>query len=253
MRKVISGIAICAMAFSVSAKDVDAEQVVQDSLFDGIYAGLGIGGSFLKTTGGIPENGFNLTEELEADRFIGSVVVGAGKVINKVYGGFEILLDISKNKKGQIADIGADGNWKNVKSDVDMRGYIPQINLKAGYSFSPDTVIYGKIGCAWSKVSSSYDGSKETTNKAKGTNSKTKTSIVLGVGAEKIFSNRFSTSLEVDYNFGGRDKYHVDAKAEVRNPQTGELVDAAESEHEETLHWSKGWSIRALAKYNVKI
>ena len=99
MRKVISGIAICAMAFSVSAKVVDAEKVVQDSLFDGIYAGLGIGGSFLKTTGEISEEGFALDKDMEADRFVGSAVIGAGKVVNRVYGGFEVLFDIMKNKK----------------------------------------------------------------------------------------------------------------------------------------------------------
>ena len=59
---------------------------------------------------------------------------------------------------------------------------------------------------------------------------------MLGVGAEKAFSNRFSTSLEAEYNFGG-----VDRRA------------AGENTPERTLRWTKGWSVRALAKYNVKI
>ncbi len=253
MRKVISGIAICAMTFSVSAKDVDAEQVVQDSLFDGIYAGLGIGGSFLKTTGGIPENGFNLSEELEADRFTGSVVVGVGKVINKVYGGFEILLDISKNKKSsKFIDLyqANDSKSHDGSAYIDMKGYIPQINLKAGYSFSHDTIVYGKVGCSWSKLSSSFthpevaaggagESAYDKTPATSGTSSKTKASIILGVGAEKIFSNRFSTSLEVDYNFG----------ATAKGTETTDTNETTEK----TLHWTKGWSIRALAKYNVRI
>jgi len=243
MKKVILGIAICAMTFSVSAKDVDVEQVVQDSLFDGIYAGLGVGGSFLKTTGGIAENGFNLSEELEADRFSGSIVIGAGKVINKVYGGFEFLLDLSKNKKkDNVIDTYDDNASPSVShpgtASVDMKGVIPQLNVKAGYSFTHDTVIYGKIGCSWSKISSTYNhpavGTTPATPAASGTSSKTKASIVLGVGAEKAFSNRFSTSLEIDYNFGA-------------NAKTGS------SGTEKTLHWTKGWGVRALAKYNVKI
>ncbi len=220
MRKIISSIAVCAMVFSVSAKDVDAEQVVQDSLFDGIYAGLGIGGSFLKTTGGIPTQGFDLDSDMEADRFSGSVVIGTSKVINRIYGGFEVLLDVMKNKKHE---------WTDADRNMEMKGVIPQLNLRAGYSFTHDTVVFGKVGCAWSRVSARQpDGS---TTHVTADRSKTKASIVLGIGAEKAFNNRFSTSLEVDYNFGAS-----------ASPTTNDK-----------LRWTKGWNIRALAKYNVKI
>lgn len=253
MRKVISGIAICAMAFSVSAKDVDVEQVVQDSLFDGIYAGLGIGGSFLKTDGVLPlENVYeDISVDADADRFSGSVVVGAGKVINKVYGGFEVLFDIAKNKnKGWSVKIPASGSEgatpieeHNCDCQVGMKGFFPQVNLKAGYSFTHDTIVYGKLGCAWSKVSLDYNhaaGNATSDPASSGSSSKTKASIVLGVGAEKVFNNRFSTSLEVDYNFGG--SYKV-----TTGTEGGSIT------KERKLNMNKGWSVRALAKYNVKI
>ncbi len=250
MKKVILGIAICSMAFSVSAKDVDAEQVVQDGLFDGIYAGLGIGGSFLKTDGVLPVEDIckDMGVDAEADRFSGSVVIGGGKVINKVYGGFEVLFDIAKNKdKSWNVTIPQETNLKEHKCDyqVGMKGIFPQVNLKAGYSFTHDTVVYGKLGCAWSKVSLDYnhaDGNATSDPASSDSSSKTKASIVLGVGAEKIFSNKFSTSLEVDYNFGG--SYKV-----TKVTGTGEAAVTKEKK----LNMSKGWSIRALAKYNVKI
>ena len=248
MKKVILGIAICAMAFSVSAKDVDAEKVVQDSLFDGIYAGLGIGGSFFKTTGGIPEIGFDLDKDMEADRFMGSAVIGTGKVINNVYGGFELLFDVMKNKKHDWTP----SDTPAASRSIEMKGFIPQFNVKAGYSFTHDTVIYGKIGCAWSKVNATQPiVGKDKANTTKN-RSKTKASIILGVGAEKIFSNRFSTSLEVDYNFGGSHDYHVDAVEEVKG-EGGNITTPASDAVDKNLRWSKGWSIRALAKYNVKI
>ncbi len=250
MKRVVSGIAICAMAFSVGAKDVDAGQVVQDSLFNGIYAGLGVGGSFLKADGSVEEDGFRLSSDMEADRFMGSAVVGAGKVINKVYGGFEVLLDIMKNKKKQMKDsfVYSDKTSGVGTADVDMKGYIPQINLKAGYSFSHDTLVYGKVGCSWSKISSTYvHKEKEEDPAVSSTSSKTRASIVLGVGAEKVFSNRFSTSLEVDYNFGGRATSSNTSTTGEGDKQETTVTDTG------TLHWSKGWNIRALAKYNVKI
>jgi len=198
MKKVMLSAAVCAMAFSANAdvaQDVEAIEVAQTSAFNSIYAGLGIGGSFLKC------------EDYKANRFMGSFVLGGGKVFkNNVYAGAEVLCDAMKTKK-----------WKNGDNSFQTNGFIPQIDAKVGYVFKNDALVYGKLGCAWSKVAE-Y-------NKGKKTYSKSKASVVLGLGAEKAFCKKFSAAFEGDYNFGWKD---------------------------DGVRFNKGWTVRALVKYNVK-
>ena len=199
MKKVMLGAAVCAMAFSANAEEVVVEEsAVCTSAFNSIYGGLGIGGSFLKFADG----------DLKANRFMGSFVVGGGKVFNNnVYVGGEFLADFMKNKK-----------WEDNGSNAQSKGFMPQIDAKIGYAFKNDSLIYGKLGCAWSKISG-YDKSEDKSD------SKTKAAFVLGLGAEKAFCKKFSVALEGDYNCGW--KWN-----DVRN--------------------NKGWAVRALVKYNVK-
>lgn len=199
MKKLALSAAVCAMAFSANA-DVAEEVVVetaQGSIFSGIYGGLGIGGSFLKC------------DDLKANRFIGSFVLGGGKVLNNgMYIGAEVLSDFTKTKK-----------WDRGGGDnVQTNGFIPQIDAKIGYAFRNNSLVYAKFGCAWSKISS-YNKSEDKTH------SKTKASFVTGLGAEKAFCKKFSTALEGDYNFGWK---------------------------EDGKRFNKGWTVRALVKYNVK-
>ena len=206
MKKIVLGVLICSTVLSARAdvaEEITTNENAQSNIFDSLYAGLGIGGSFLKTT-------YSNLPDMEANRFMGSLVIGGGKVVNKIYGGAEVLFDITKNQK----HVGA-GEAYNVRMD----GFTPHIGIKAGYVPGQSVLAYLKLGCAWPKVS------KYTRNDDK-TDSKSKASFVLGIGGEKIFFNRFSTALEVDYNFGFK-------KDEVR--------------------CNKGWNIRALAKYNIKL
>ena len=201
MKKVMLSAAVCAMAFSANAdvaSEVEVIEAAQTSAFSSIYGGLGIGGSFLKFADG----------DLKANRFMGSFVLGGGKVFNNnVYVGGEFLADFMKNKK-----------WEDNKGNAESKGFMPQIDLKVGYAFKNNSLVYGKLGCAWSKVSL-YDKSEDESE------SKTKASFVLGLGAEKAFCKKFSAAVEGDYNFGW--KWN-----DVRN--------------------NKGWTVRALVKYNVK-
>lgn len=207
MKKIILGVLICSTVLSAKAdvaEEITTNEDAQSSIFDSLYAGLGVGGSFLKTTGS------NLPD-MEANRFMGSLVIGGGKVVNKIYGGIEVLFDITKDKKQKKTE---EGNC-----NIQMDGFTPHIGIKAGYVPGQSVLAYLKLGCAWPKVS------KYTRNDDK-TDSKSKASFVLGVGGEKIFCNRFSTALEVDYNFGFK---------------------------KDELRCNKGWNIRALAKYNIKL
>lgn len=212
MRKVMLGTSVCAMMFSANA-----EVVSHSNSLDGIYAGVGGGGSFLKASNmnvGYRNLGKKepIFKDFKVDRFMGSFVIGGGKVFNKrIYGGVEVLLDVMENKKRAVG-----------KGRVKMKGIIPQIDVKAGYATDQDATAYVKLGCAWSKASA--DDLEEPIE------SDTKSSLVLGVGGEKAFHKRLSTALEVDYNLGGR-YGNVSEKTRI----------------------NKGWHLRALVKYNVKV
>ena len=201
MKKVVLVASVCAMAFSANAENVSS------GVFSSIYGGLGIGGSFLKSS-------LDGLETMKANRFMGSLAVGGGKVFkNNAYAGCEFLMDFMKNRKKSYGN----GNFQ-------MKGFIPQVDVKLGYAFRNDILGYGKFGCAWSKA---------TYNDGRHDHSKNKTSFALGVGAEKAFCNKFSTAVEADYNFGF--KWKDKATTGV-----------------EKIKANKGWTVRALAKCNVK-
>ena len=247
MKKVMLSAAVCALAFSANA-DVASEVVVADAIqasaFNSIYAGLGIGGSFFKGDDVVYATDDNPTDATDwgylnpkANRFIGSFVLGGGKVFNnKIYVGAEFLMDFTKNKKFSVEHSATspvyvnDGTNNYVLADIygKIGGFIPQINAKLGYAFNKCTLAYVKLGCAWTKVTvDSYDVSTPATPKEvpSASFSKTKAAFVLGVGAEKAFCKKFSAAVEGDYNFGW--KYSG-------------------------LKFNKGWTVRALVKYNVK-
>ncbi len=257
MKKVMLSAAVCAMAFSANADVADEvviAEAIQASAFDSIYAGLGIGGSFLKgddipyekATGTLGDAKWEGRLGTKANRFIGSFVLGGGKVFNnKIYAGAEFLMDFTKNKKFDVTNTTAAPVYVVKTRDDDGKptalvegkiagkigGFIPQINAKVGYAFNKCTLAYLKLGCAWTKVTVDvYEGNgaspvvydKEISNES---SSKTKAAFVLGLGAEKAFCKKFSAAVEGDYNFGW--KYRG-------------------------LKFNKGWTIRALVKYNVK-
>ncbi|MBO4405706.1 MAG: hypothetical protein J5821_03160, partial [Alphaproteobacteria bacterium] len=125
MKKVMLGAAVCAMAFSANAEEVVVEEAaVRTSAFSSIYGGLGIGGSFLKSDAAdyFDKDG-NHHDKAKANRFMGSFVLGGGKVFrNNVYVGGEFLADFMKNKKFEAYD-----KDKNHTHDRDIKGFIPQI------------------------------------------------------------------------------------------------------------------------------
>ncbi|MCR4623751.1 MAG: outer membrane beta-barrel protein [Alphaproteobacteria bacterium] len=236
MKKVMLSAAVCAMAFTANAdvaEEVEVIETAQASAFNSIYAGLGIGGSFLKSSDAEYKNKNNedVKDRLKANRFIGSFVIGGGKVFsNNVYVGGEFLMDFAKSKKTE---------WEvanDQKLEGKIGGYVPQLNLRLGYVFKNDVLAYAKLGCAWTKASvkpfrKNGDDWKEIEDKGM---SKTNASFVLGLGAEKAFCKKFSAAIEADYNFGWKKKI------------------AKFANDEQSVRFNKGWNVRALVKYNVK-
>ena len=232
MKKVLLS-AACAVAFSANA-GVAEEVVVAEtaqSVFSSIYAGLGIGGSFLESNDVEYKNKDkkDAKDKLKANRFIGSFVLGAGKVFsNNVYAGAEFMMDFTKNKKKEWE---IDGG----KIEGKVGGFVPQLNVKVGYVFKNNVLAYGKLGCAWTKASvKPFKKSGNDWNEVKDKGmSKTKAAFVLGLGAEKAFCKKFSAAVEADYNFGCKQK-----------------IDNGFGEKD--VRFNKGWNVRALVKYNVK-
>ncbi len=218
MKKVVLSAVTCVMAFSANAN-------VESSAFSGVYSGFGIGGSFFSTSDmdyldGEKHQGHH--NNVKTNRVVGSVVIGGGEVFkNNVYVGGEVLMDISRKKKTEIFD-----NSKNHTADYDMKGFAPQLDAKVGYILKNNSLVYGKLGCAWSRVSK-HDRDTDKNH------SKTKPGFVLGLGAEKAFYSKFSAALEGDYNFGFKWK---DKEATADKKYT----------------CNKGWTVRALVKHNVK-
>lgn len=213
MKKIMLSAAVCAMAFS---SEVCAKE---NQPFNGVYFGVGVGGNFFKTSDEVtPRNDGTEVRDgnYNASRFMGSIVLGGGKVIDKVYGGVEALFDVMKNKKIEMYTTNPASGDRQVSGDLQMKGFVPQGNIKIGYSIYDNIIAYGKLGCAWSKVQKTRNG--ETTNKSKH-------SFVVGLGTEMALSNSFSTGLEADYNFG----FKTDGTT-----------------------YNRGINVRALIKYNMR-
>jgi opacity protein-like surface antigen len=225
------------MAFAANA-DVAEEVVVAEtaqSVFSSIYAGFGIGGSFLESNNieYKDKDGKDAKDKLKANRFIGSFVLGGGKVFNNnVYAGAEFLMDFTKNKKKEW-----ETNSGNGKLEGKVGGFVPQLNVRAGYVFKNNVLAYAKLGCAWTKASvKPFTKNGNNWDEVKGKSmSKTKAAFVLGLGAEKAFCKKFSAAVEADYNFGWKQKI---ADKNLKD--------------EQDVRFNKGWNVRALVKYNVK-
>lgn len=222
MKKVVLSAAAFAMAFSSANADVMVDEyvvaeAVEASVFDSVFAGVGFGGNFLKASPTVEfkeDWDFEDLGNLKKNRLMGSVVLGAGKVLkNKMYIGGEVLFDMMKNKEETFEK---DANKVTLKAN----GLQTQFVGKIGYTSQKNVLVYGKMACALSKVNVKAENGNADLDK-----SKTGASFVLGVGAEKAFCNKFSTALEVDYNFGFK---------------------------AEKVRFNRGWNVRALVKYNVK-
>ena len=111
------------------------------SSLDGAYFGLGLGGNFLDNT----LYAGNVKLNKSANRFMGTAILGAGKVFgNKLYAGVEGLVDFAKKS-----------NVRTNKDDIEVafknRGIVPELALRLGYVYNT-YMFYGKIGCSFGKT-----------------------------------------------------------------------------------------------------
>lgn len=219
MKKIALSAAVCAMMFSVNAKDTEVVEESVSANFSTVYAGVGFGGNFAK----------NDVKPLDKNRFMGSFAIGAGKQFrNGAYVGGEFLGDFSK--KVSAEDTAVDGT--TIKAS--LGGFVPHLNFKAGYVIKNDILLYGKLGVSWRKIKVQVGDFND---------SKRKAAFVLGAGIEKAFCKKFSAAFEVDYDFGYKWKKDYTYRSNAGTLENGTI---------NANSIGKSWNIRALVKYNIK-
>ena len=185
--------------------------------FGGIQFILGIGGSFLKNE--VKVDNVKVVSK-NANRFIGTVGIGGGKVFkDKFYAGLEVLFDFTKSK-----------DWTEKYYDVDYKlksnGLFTSLGLRLGYIVPKyNTMVYFKVAGSHSssKITAIIDGVNEGELKA------AKIVPTLALGVEKAFCKKFTARLEGEYRFKGTKK-----------------AEGCE------LKGNDGFNIRALVSYNVR-
>lgn len=189
--------------------------------FGGIQFILGIGGSFLKAEVKDKDNGTNAKISKNANRFIGTVGLGGGKVFkDKFYVGMEVLFDFTKNK-----DWTEQITYKTVNQNAKLKsnGLFTSLGLRLGYIVPKyNTMVYFKVAGSHSSAKVNLETSNKELKAAK---------IVptLALGVEKAFCKKFTARLEGEYRFKGTKK---------------------EDGYE--LKANDGFNIRALVSYNVR-
>lgn len=177
MKKVILSAAMGLAMFSASAEDVvvaAANDAATEAAFDGMYFGLGLGGSFLKAKEDVTIQGVTTRVfDKKSNSFIGSAVFGGGKTFkDKFYVGAETMLDFGKS----TIKIGA--------GKADLRRFVtPELAARIGY-VNTNTMFYGKVGAVFAKIGV-----------------KNKVLPALGLGVERAFCKKFSARLEGEYVF----------------------------------------------------
>ena len=227
MKKIVASTALAGLLFPVSAdttvvtaheEPAIVEQAPEECCtpdFGGIQFILGIGGSFLKAE--LKNNDTNSKVSKNANRFIGTVGIGGGKVFkDKFYAGLEVLFDFTKSK-----------DWTEKYNNVDYKlksnGLFTSLGLRLGYIVPKyNTMVYFKVAGSHSSV-------KATSLADNGELKAAKIVPTLALGVEKAFCKKFTARLEGEYRFRGSKKEGaVELKA------------------------NDGFNIRALVSYNVR-
>ncbi len=237
------------------AEENNQEEIIEDNcncnLLNGFYAGLGIGysnsknGNLLKVTkwANTTADGTAETTSNKANKFIGTVVLGAGKVFGQgFYVGGEGMIDFSKKKKKyekytatapggtDITGVTTVANDQFVTKTIN-KGFDWNLGVRAGYAVQNGTLVYAKAGVTQGKLTeevyvatSATDNSQNTTTGKQpylahdGTSGKNGTQLplsyscnkvapMIALGVEKVMSNGLSGRVEIEYDFKAKKKY----------------------------------------------
>lgn len=246
------------LAFGVfTSNAVIADNLVEQNgetdsgVFDGLYVGAGIGGSFLKNKGHTkttdvtdPENitdvdaGIGNIKTSSVNRFVGNVFVGYGKAIKgKFYLGGELLLELTESKtKAVTKDNGEaftfDFTGVNYTVKAKNYGFVPELTLKAGY-VTGNNMFYAKAGILRSETSLFLTGDNKTEVEMKAN----EIVPVVYLGFARAFCNRWNASIEVGYQFQQKKDLSCRCADGQENPSFFET--------KSNVKFNKGWKVRA--------
>ncbi|MDR0968393.1 MAG: hypothetical protein LBL99_02015 [Holosporaceae bacterium] len=254
MKKIILAGAMSVLAISLNVNAADAvaadEGEAVSCPFDSVYFGLGIGGSFWKNKAEnviLDADAANAQKDFldgnkDANRFIGTVVIGGGKALKgKFYVGAECLVDFTSSKNKDInlnKDIANVGRKGEKFGSLKNRGIVPALGLRFGYVVNNNWLVYVKPSLLFPKTTYKF---KDTEGKENEIGSLSKAAFSVALGLEKAFCKKFSARLEGEYVF--------------RNNKTFEykFKDAANADRKLAFKGkTDGWNIRAICAYNVK-
>lgn len=165
--------------------------------------------------GNFYKNEEDSTQNQNINRFIGTVASGYGKVLNDVfYVGLEGMMDFTKSSNKDIYD----NNGKSIDAKYKNCGFIPSIGVRLGYT-NNSWLIYGKASASYAScaIEDTIDGSKDVISKI---------TPALALGFERAFCRNFTTRLEGEYRFPSK---------------------------KGSVSLNKGFTLRALVAYNVKL
>lgn len=174
MKKIALSLVLAAMSVSTAFCDSsdNNEEVSSEACaanaYDALYIGAGAGGSFLKCEG--------YGNKIKANRVMGLVLLGGGKVVNGVYLGAEGEYDFAQKKE---------------KEGVKFQRALPKVSGVLGV-VRGDWLAYGKAGVAFNEFEYQANGF-----------SKNKAGFVAGLGVRKAVNN-FALGAACDYNFGSK-------------------------------------------------
>ena len=240
MKKILLSAAMGSLFFTANADQtvvtaheepaivVEQAPEVCECAFGGIYLGLGMGGSFLKNDSYGKIGTTEVKGNNNVNRFIGTVVLGGGKVFSeKFYLGLEGMMDFTKSEKK---------TFKTGNADVFEQknsGFLPSIGIRFGYVYNT-WLIYGKVSASYASVEAKE---RLTANNAK-IASANKFAPALALGVEKAFCKKFTARLEGEYRF--------ESKKNFTETYAGQAITGS-------VKGNKGFTVRALVAYNVKI
>lgn len=119
------------------ADEVAAQEEVVVSPFNGLYVGVGLGGSFLK-------NKIPYVKSKNVNRFVGNVFLGYGRVLNQhFYVGGEALVEFTKQKTYEAEETSGEKTGAMVRNNA----ITPELALRLGYVCNCN-MFYGKIAAA---------------------------------------------------------------------------------------------------------
>lgn len=201
---------------------VTDEECCNDTSFDGLFLGLGLGGSFYKNKITLEDGD---APKQKVDRVIGTVLLGGGRVVNDtVYVGVDVLADFAKKKNKEIA------TGENAEEDagvvtVKNEAFSPSVGLRFGYVRADwNSMFYFRVSGVRTAVSyRDGDGHK--------IGSCHKIAPAFALGWEKQFSNKLSSRLEVEYKVAA--KKTVTDQIKLKN--------------------NRGFNVRLLCTYKVKM